>query len=146
MVKIVQGDLFYADVDILAHGCNCKNGFGSGVAGMMAKFHPRAKTAYHARFFEQGWKLGDVQFVPSNDQIIANCATQNEYYPRDRMHADYYAIRQSMEKVKEFAKNAGLSIGVPKIGCGLAGGDWSIVKGILDEVFTDYDVAVYTLD
>jgi O-acetyl-ADP-ribose deacetylase (regulator of RNase III) len=146
MVKIVKGDLFQADVDIIAHGTNCKNGFGSGVAGQMAKVHPRAKQEYHAKFFSEGWKLGDVQFVFSGNKTIANCATQNEYFPRDKVHADYYSIRVCMEKVKLFAQTGDWSIGMPKIGCGLAGGDWSIVKGILDEVFTDYDITVFSLD
>jgi O-acetyl-ADP-ribose deacetylase (regulator of RNase III) len=146
MVKIVQGDLFYGEVDILAHGCNCKNGFGSGVAGMMAKLHPSAKTSYHAKFFSEGWKPGDVQFVISNNKIIANCATQNDYYPRNKCHADYDAIWTSMEKVKAFAKLGNFSIGIPKIGAGLAGGDWDTIKGILNEVFQDYDVTVFCLD
>jgi len=146
MVKIVKGDLFSGPVDIIAHGCNCKNGFGSGVAGAMSLHHPRAKAAYHAKYFKDGWKLGDVQFVISGNQTIANCATQNEYFPRNKVHVDYHSVRLSMEKVKEFAKAGNFTVGVPKIGCGLAGGDWSIVKGILDEVFSDYDVTVFVQD
>lgn len=146
MVHIVKGDLFQADVDILAHGVNCKNGFGSGVAGTMAGRHPRAKSEYHAKFFKEGWKLGDVQFVFSGNQTIANCATQNEYYPRNKIHVDYYSVRLCMEKVKLFAKTGDFTIGIPKIGCGLAGGDWDVVKNILDEVFSDYDVTVFFLD
>lgn len=146
MVKIVKGDLFKGEVDIIAHGCNTKNGFGSGVAGTIALQHPRAKIEYHAKFFKDGWELGDVQFVMSNSQTIANCATQNEYYPRNKVHADYYSIRVAMEKVKAFAKAGNFSVGMPRIGCGLAGGDWSIVKDILDEVFSDYDVTVFVQD
>jgi O-acetyl-ADP-ribose deacetylase (regulator of RNase III) len=146
MVKVVKGDLFQADIDIIAHGCNCKNGFGSGVAGIVAKEHPRAKEEYHAKFFNEGWHLGDVQFVFSGYQTIANCATQNEYYPRNKRNADYDAIKVCMERVKLYAQTGDFSIGIPKIGCGLAGGDWNVVLKILEEVFTDYDVTVYTLD
>jgi O-acetyl-ADP-ribose deacetylase (regulator of RNase III) len=146
MVKIEKGDLFEAKVDIIAHGVNCKNGFGSGVAGAMAITHPRAKTEYHRKFFKEKWKLGDVQFVFSGDKTIANCATQNEYYPRNKCHADYYSIRVCMTKVKDFAKAGQFSIGIPKIGCGLAGGDWDLVRTILDDVFIDYDVTVFVLE
>ncbi len=35
------------------------------------------------------------------------------------------------------------AIHMPKIGCGLAGGDWSIVNRLVEDVFPDVDVYVY---
>lgn len=148
MIKYVQGDLFQASEDILAHGCNCRNGFGSGVAAGMAKKYPKAKAYFHDKFEEDGWKLGDVQFVQLVDKDhkwVANCATQYAYLPRGIKHADYDAIRTAMTKVKEFAKSKNMSIAIPKIGAGLAGGDWADIEKILQEVFSDYDVTVYYL-
>jgi O-acetyl-ADP-ribose deacetylase (regulator of RNase III) len=37
-------------------------------------------------------------------------------------------------------------IGFPKLGCGLAGGDWNFVSEIIKEVFYDQEVFVYELD
>jgi O-acetyl-ADP-ribose deacetylase (regulator of RNase III) len=148
MVKLIKGNLFESDADIIAHGVNCVGGFRSGIAGQIAKLYPEVKEQYLKQHEIDGWKLGDVQFVPTMDgTIIANCATQKEYYPRDKVHADYYAIRSCMEQVKFFAQlgNQKNSIAIPKIGCGLAGGDWKIVSRILEEVFTDHDVHVYHL-
>jgi O-acetyl-ADP-ribose deacetylase (regulator of RNase III) len=146
MIHYIQGDLFDTDAEVIAHGCNCKGGFGSGVAGIMARKYPKAKHYYLDKHDEEGWKLGDVQFVRQwNGKYIANCATQDAYYPRDRVHADYNAIRASMEKVKEFAKSKNMKIAIPKIGAGLAGGDWNIIEKILNDVFSDYDVTVYYL-
>jgi O-acetyl-ADP-ribose deacetylase (regulator of RNase III) len=51
----------------------------------------------------------------------------------------------AMHRLKAFAKSSNLSIAIPKIGAGLAGGDWKIIGPILDEVFSDYDVTVYEL-
>lgn len=34
---------------------------------------------------------------------------------------------------------------MPRIGCGLAGGDWSIVEKILNNVFDDRTIYVYDL-
>jgi len=148
MVNLVQGDLFKSDADILAHGCNCRGGFGSGVAGIMAKRFPKARAYYLEKFEEEGWNLGDVQFVVVyGGRYIANCATQDAYYPRGVCHADYDAIRKSMETVKKFAEENGkLTIAIPKIGAGLAGGDWNKILLILEEVFNDYDVTVYYLE
>jgi O-acetyl-ADP-ribose deacetylase (regulator of RNase III) len=148
MIKYVQGDLFEAPEDLIAHGCNCRNGFGSGVAAAMARKYPKAKAEFHDKFEEDGWRLGDVQFVQlvaKDHKYIANCATQYAYLPRGVKHADYDAIRTCMEKVKEFAKAKSLTIAMPKIGAGLAGGDWTVIEKILEEVFSDYDATVYYL-
>lgn len=83
MVRYVKGDLFTTDCDLIAHGCNCRGGYGSGVAYTMAKLYPKAKYYYLDKYEEDGWKLGDVQMVYQRDgKYIANCATQDAYLPR----------------------------------------------------------------
>lgn len=146
MVHLVKGDVFTSGANIIAHGCNCKGGYGSGVAGAMAKKHPSARNAYLMKHQSEGWQLGDVQFVMAKNVIIANCATQKSYLPRGKRHADYDAIRTCMEKVRDFAKQYNYTIAIPKIGAGLAGGDWKTIKKILNEVFADYDVTVRYLE
>ena len=149
MVKLIKGNLFGSEADIIAHGVNTSGGFGSGIAGQIATFFPEVRALYFAKYEKKGWKLGDVQFAPTDlehPQIIANCATQEEYYPRNKVHADYGAVLTCMEKVKNFAKANDFSIAIPKIGCGLAGGDWNIVHKILEEVFDDHDIRVYYVE
>lgn len=148
MINYVQGDLFEAKVDLIAHGCNCRNGFGSGVAFHMSKKYPKAKAEFHDKFEDEGWRLGDVQFINLIDKDhkwVANCATQYAYLPRGVKHADYDAIRMAMTRVKEFCKSKNLSVAIPKIGAGLAGGDWAEIEKILEEVFSDYEINVYYL-
>jgi O-acetyl-ADP-ribose deacetylase (regulator of RNase III) len=156
MVNMVKGDVFSSNAHIIAHGCNCKGGFGSGVALAVAKRYPQVRNAYIRKFQTEGWRLGDVQFAPIYDHrsihklpttlVIANCATQKNYLPRGMCHADYDAIRTCMIAVKEYAKARKWTIALPKIGAGLAGGDWRTIKKILDEVFADYDCSVYYLE
>ncbi len=147
MLTFVKGDLFSSDADIIAHGVNCRGAFGSGIAGIVAKLYPRARRLYIHKYKAKGWKLGDVQFVAQNDgKCIANCATQLDFGYMKVCNANYPAIRACMESVKDFAKGKKATIALPKIGAGLAGGDWSIIKVILEEVFSDYDATVYYLD
>lgn len=146
MINYIRGDLFNSTADILAHGVNCRGGYGSGVAKAMANKYPKSKDMYLEKFEEDGWKLGDVQFVRVvGGKIIANCATQDKYWPRNVCNADYPAIRTCMHKVKEYAKAGGYSVAIPKIGAGLAGGDWNIISEIIAEAFSDYEVTVYEL-
>lgn len=147
MIRYVKGDLFDTECDIIAHGCNCRGGYGSGVAYTMAKKYPKARDMYLDKYDDEGWRLGDVQFVHTvSGKVIANCATQDAFLPRGVKHVDYKAIYFSMLKVKDFAKERGLSIAIPKIGAGLAGGDWQIIESTLEQVFSDYVVTVYYLD
>ena len=144
MIKYVQGDLFTTEADIIAHGCNCRGGFGSGVAGQIALKYPKARHSYLDKFEEDGWYLGDIQPVLQWDgKYIVNCATQFAYLPRGICHADYDGVRLSMERLKAFAQGKGLSVAIPKIGAGLAGGDWAIIEKIISDVLTDYDITVY---
>lgn len=145
MVIYKKGDLFKAPEQILAHGVNCSGAFGSGVAYGMSQNHKKSRDQYFSKFGHGGWKLGEVQFVESESKIIANCATQLEYLPRGVCHADYPSIKEAMIKVKEFAISNNGTVAIPKIGAGLAGGDWDTIKAILEEVFNDYDVVVYEL-
>jgi len=147
MVKYIKGDLFESKEEVIAHGCNCRGGYGSGVARTMAYRYPKARNYYLEKYDEDGWKLGEVQFVPQWDgKVIANCATQDDFVPRGICHANYDAIRVCMERVKDYARSKGFGIAIPKIGAGLAGGDWTIIEGILNDVFSDYDITVYYLE
>jgi O-acetyl-ADP-ribose deacetylase (regulator of RNase III) len=146
MVKTVKGDLFQADEILLAHGVNCKGAFGSGVALGMLQKHVKARESYFDKHYNGCWKLGEVQFVASGNKIIANCATQKNFLPRGKCHADYNAIKICMRKVKDYARLRNLTVAIPKIGAGLAGGDWKLIEDILNDVFVDYDIVVYSLD
>lgn len=145
MMFMHKGDLFEAPQDVLAHGCNCVGGYGSGVAGIMAKKHNLAQQAYFRKHQTEGWRLGDVQLVESEGKIIANCGTQKGFLPRGIVHADYEAIEVVAKKLYEFCKTNNKSIAIPKIGAGLAGGDWEKIRKIFLAVFVDYDIHVYYL-
>ena len=145
MISYKKGDLLKAE-GILAHGVNCVGGFGSGVAGQIATQFPEAKKLYLYKHCMEGWKLGDIQIAyVSSTKIIVNAATQNKYFPRDVVNADYPAIRTVLEKLYALSSTLNLPVHIPKIGCGLAGGDWHIVEDIINDVFKDKEITVWTL-
>ena len=45
MIHYAKGDLFDTDHQIIAHGCNCRGGYGAGIAGQMAKKYPKARVS-----------------------------------------------------------------------------------------------------
>lgn len=148
MIKYVQGNVLLAlksgDLDVVAHGCNCQGGFGSGIAGQIAKMWPHVRSSYLDLHRSGGTILGFFQPVPiSHNQFIVNCGTQDNYLPRGIQHADYDAIDDVMESLSLYTKHKNLRVGVPKIGAGLAGGDWQIIESIILRHFVDQDLTVY---
>jgi len=153
-VEYVVGDLFTTDAEMIVHGCNCKGVMGSGVAKIIRNKFPRAYEAYDELSRLRGLELGTVQFVEISDgdyplKIIANCMTQDNFGSHKRM-GDYEAIYNCYEKLRDFAIDNNIHhIATCKIGCGLAGCEWSIVQSMIENIYTnEYDVkiTVYSID
>jgi O-acetyl-ADP-ribose deacetylase (regulator of RNase III) len=139
-----QGDIFLTDEKLIAHGCNCSGGFGSGFAKSVAGNFPAAREAYLHRYNTRGWKLGETQLVGVGDGsgiIIANCATQQRYgKPDEGPYVSYPAIRAV---IKNLVKSWPNGFAMPKIGAGLAGGNWDIIAQIIEEESGPVEVRVY---
>jgi O-acetyl-ADP-ribose deacetylase (regulator of RNase III) len=120
---------------------------GSGVALALLKKWPQVREKYVEHHQKMGWRLGYVQFVSvGQNRFVANCATQKTYLPRGRVHVDYEAVEQCMETLYRHCKKFNNTIAMPKIGSGLAGGDWKTIRKIIDKVFHDIDVYIYSID
>lgn len=146
MITYINGDIFTTDCKIIAHGCNCQGAYGAGIALTISKKYPKSKDAYVKKHHRDGWKLGEVQFVEENDKIIANCATQNYYgnaVKSKKVYADYKAIDQVFKTLYQKCINEDLTIAIPLIGSGLAGGDWKTIESIINSIFIDREIKVY---
>lgn len=151
MVKYteIQGDLLEMfknnEIDVMVHGANCFNIMGAGIARIIALNHPSALEV------DKNFKIpvGDINRLGSYSyasirniedekrfQWIVNAYTQ--YQPGKNL--DYNALELALKKIN-FAFQSE-RIGLPLIGCGIAGGDWRIVKKIIKRQLKDCDVTV----
>lgn len=141
MIEEIQGDVFKAEEDVLIHGCNCKNNMGSGVARRVRELYPEAWQVDQDTLRGDKNKLGTFTFWTGKhiyyDQNITIVNLYSQYdYGRKKVYADYDAIRKGLKEV-EFVFR-GKSFAMPRIGAGLAHGDWTIIKKIIEEVFTGH--------
>lgn len=147
MIVYKQGDVLDSEEPRIAHGCNCSGGFGSGFARAVAARYPSVREGYLYRFNTRGWKLGEVQLIGVGDgsgREIANCATQQQYgKPTDGPFVSYPAIR---EVIRNLCQSWPGGFAIPKIGAGLAGGNWDIISEIINEESGSVEVRVYVLD
>lgn len=127
---------------VVLHGCNCHHIMGAGIAAYLRNKFPEiyaidCKTEKSSRA-----KLGTYSTVWIHDKlVILNCYTQYNIGLQNGPPVDYTAVRSCLKSVNtEFN---GWEIRSPMIGCGLAGGDWNVVKSIFVDELCDQDVKIY---
>jgi len=143
-MHIIRGDLLHlartGAFDVIVHGCNCQCQMGKGIALSIRQQFPAAYEADLRTPRGSSAKLGTFSSasvdVDGHVLTIVNAYTQL-HWRGSGLKADYHAIRNVMRAIAHGF--AGKRIGYPKIGAGLAGGDWSIISAIIDEELQDLD-------
>jgi O-acetyl-ADP-ribose deacetylase (regulator of RNase III) len=142
-IEYVKGDLLQTELDYIVHGCNAQGVMVSGVAKLIREKHPAAYREYRRVYeTEGGLVLGEVIWAESNGKWIGNAITQ-EFYGTDRRHADYDAITRAMWEINKFCPGP---VAMPKIGAGLAGGDWNVIEAIIENELKTTQAFVYVLE
>ena len=149
-MKFITGDIFRGKEQVFVHGCNCWNVMGAGIALEVLKRYP--SVYYDVDLLTDRGdksKLGTYtswtgkHFIHDQEITIVNAYTQ--FYPKPELKPlDYGALESVMKLIrKDFSDK---SIAMPRIGAGLAGGDWNRILSILETVFDGKeDVTVYSL-
>lgn len=122
----------------LAHGCNCFNKMKSGVAAAIVKEYPSAQMVDFLTLEGDQSKLGTFSIATCANIKILNCYTQYRY-GTDSRKLNYEALYCCFEKVNKLL-TVDDKLLIPKIGCGLAGGNWDIVYSMIDILLKDKNV------
>jgi O-acetyl-ADP-ribose deacetylase (regulator of RNase III) len=146
-MKIVKGDLLKlaqeGQFDVIVHGCNCFNNMGAGIARSIKQEYPAAYKADQATTKGDQSKLGTYTAATIDKDgrslVVVNAYTQYNFTgPMPRV--DYDAMKSVFAALKR--DFPGRRIGYPKIGAGLAGGDWNRISAIIDECLAGEDHTV----
>lgn len=126
--------------DMIIQGCNCFNTMGGGLAKQIKERFPEAWEVDRNTIKGSMYKLGNYTsaLIKEGDQKfhIINAYTQY-HYNRQGENKDvfeYTAFRLITEKLAKEYPSA--RVGMPLIGCGLAGGDKEKILDIIE----DYDI------
>jgi len=135
MIKYVDGDLLKMsdDFDVIAHCCNCFCVMSAGIAPQIKAKFPEAYAVDCATKKGDLAKLGTISYTTETKPTVVNLYGQYDYTGRrsGNMDLDYDALRSAIKLMKE--KFSGKTFGLPKIGSGLAGGDFTIIEKIIEE-------------
>ena len=135
---------------ILVHVCNDVGRWGKGFVLGLSRRWKSPEQAFKAAFAaEANSMLGDVQFVQvADDLTVANLIGQRSIAGRHTKTPPvrYDAIRDGLDKVAVRACALGASVHMPRIGCGLAGGEWARVEPLIVETLCAADIVVTVYD
>jgi len=149
------------DLNVILSGCNTQNVMGAGLAKQIVDLYPQVLEADKAAY-DYAKKVGKELLGQyscakiGEEKYVVNLYQQS--IPTTKMRAlDYNAFYDSLSKMANhlsfsaLKKNslndvidysigkggiAKVKIGVPvNLGCGLAGGDWNIVRVMIERIF-----------
>jgi len=141
LIHYKKGDVTEAPEQLIAHGCNCSGGFGSGVAGAIRRKYPAVRDAYMAH---EPKTLGTCQFISHADRIWVNAFTQQSYGNDGAQYADLTAVGYCLAEIADYmGANGYKTIAMPKIGCGLGGLKWEQVSVLVEGLLDNFDVYIY---
>jgi O-acetyl-ADP-ribose deacetylase (regulator of RNase III) len=158
MIRYVTGDATRPEgpgPKVIVHVCNDVGGWGAGFVVAISRRWKQPEAEYR-RWHQEGvddgagpFELGAVQFVEVKPNLwVANLIGQHGVAPAAGVPpVRYEAVRAGLAIVAQFARDRGATVHMPKIGAGLAGGDWDRISAIVEQELREKGVAVtvYTL-
>jgi O-acetyl-ADP-ribose deacetylase (regulator of RNase III) len=147
MIRYVKGDLLASNLEVIAHGCNCRGVMGAGIAKQIRNTWPNVYEIYRLKYDTMGLELGSILPVRTLDgRLVINCMTQDGFGSNDTQHVVYDAIASCMVAIDDRARDWEVTeIGMPRIGAGLGGGDWDLIEDIIVRNAKNFLPVVYTL-
>jgi O-acetyl-ADP-ribose deacetylase (regulator of RNase III) len=142
MITYKKGDLLAVTTGVIIHGCNAQGVMGAGVAKQIRDKYPQAYKAY----LEGHYTLGTVSLAMIYPKlIIANAITQKYYGNQiNVVYVDYGAVDKCFKELTNvFAED--IPFHIPRIGAGLAQGDWNVIEDIINKNTQGYNVTCWDL-
>jgi len=141
--KVIEGELA-----VIFHICNDVGAWGRGFVVPLGQRYPVAKQAYQQQHPKL---LGTCSYASiTADLVIVNAIGQHELKanrltkePPIRYDAVEQAMLKSMAAIKQVFGDRKFSYHMPKIGCGLAGGQWTIIKELIIKNIVNDGIDVY---
>lgn len=132
----------------ILHICNDIGGWGKGFVLSLSSKWPRTKEEYKKWFKNKNldddygnnsdFELGNIQIIDvDNDISVVNMIAQHGIYPIKQngniiQPIRYEELEKCLQKFYNFVKDEkDVTINMPLIGAGLAGGDWRIIENII---------------
>ena len=137
---------------VIAHIVNNAGAFGAGFAKALAEEFPDVRRHYLANF--SFCRLGDVLLrdveISQRDIVVANLFAQDGLRSATNPHPIKYsklfeALSELAEIITEYPVSQ-YEVWMPRIGSGLAGGDWVLIENIVRDTLERAGITVVVFD
>lgn len=158
----------YIGINTIAHSCNTRMIMGGGIAKQIKNRYPQSYQAdvnYISNEYDDNGQyidpLGNFskaevnsKFLPDGKGYIYNMYTQASI-GGDSRQVNYEKFWEALNNTEkdlykmniekhEYDPSAPPVLGLPYgISCGLAGGNWGIIKAIIEDIFLDSPIQCY---
>ncbi len=158
IIKTMQGDLLKLFKDgafkAIAHGCNCRNLMGAGIAGQIREQFPEAyaaDTEMRSRFVGNEVDAHDIVKGMGGELSVGHTEYGQVFNLYTQLecgrNADYQLLQLAMQNLNKFCKQRSIRrVGVPLIGAGIGGLDIIAAMTIMNVCTPDVDVTVVVWD
>lgn len=119
--------------DVIVHGCNCFNNMGGGIAAQIAKLYPMAEQADNDYDATPAMKLANFSQVRVGPELGHQFVIANAYTQFEPGSGSFYNSALEIALRKIMLAYPGERIGVPYIGCGIAGGNQEEIVDIFEK-------------
>ena len=146
MINYVIGDATQPNARpaIIAHICNTAGGWGAGFSDAVSMRWLGPERAYRAM---KSRPLGWFDIIGVEPDIaVANMLAQRRYSKPGKPAIDYTALETCLYQVALYAVRNDYSVHMPRIGTGLAGGDWAVIEPIIVRTLCNAEVSVTVYD
>ena len=136
---------------VIAHICNDMGGWGKGFVVALSKRWPEPEASYRGWYAEResnNFALGAVQLVAVEPELwVANMIAQRGLEAVGGVPPIRYdAVEQCLGELAARATELEASVHMPRIGCGLAGGEWPEIEARIERTLIAAGVAVTVYD
>lgn len=150
---------------VIAHICNDIGAWGSGFVMALSRRDRQPELCYRQWYEGSGpatdasFKLGQIQLTRYNPwpelisesqstlyvaNMIAQRGIRHDMTAPPAVH--YSALDECLGRVARVASHMPASVHMPRIGCGLGGGDWESVEKIINDVLIAHGIPVTVYD
>jgi hypothetical protein len=138
-MQIINKNILTVDKGVICHQVNCKGVMGKGIAKDIRDKWPKVYGAYYRyckRAEHDFTLLSHCLRVEINDSlIVANIFSQYDYNKKAPFtkHTEYGALDNALAELRGFTFISQMPVYFPhRYGCINGGGDWEVVKKIID--------------
>lgn len=152
-INYLKGDATHPNLTgnkIVTHICNDIGGWGKGFVMAISKKWKEPEFKYR-KWYNDGnnFNLGEIQIIQvEKDVWVCNMIAQHKTISKSSLVPPirYEALEKCLEQLSYKLLEINASVHMPRIGCGLAGGNWEEIEPIIERTLLKKDVEVYVYD